>query len=1242
MPQDQIIVGFKIQSDGSLKAITKQAGETKKSFDKLKHSAGEVDRGIKGVAGATSNSTKAFAKQSQGMGGLVAAYATIAANAWAVTAAFGALKDAMDRTILFKGAEFLGAQTGQNLVGMAKGLQQVTDGMINFAEAQRQVAIVSAAGFGQEEIEAIGNAAKNASRALGRDMKDSLDRLTRGIIKAEPEVLDELGIILRLETATKKFAIANNKSVESLTTFERSQAVMNEVLEQAEKKFGKLGKSQELVNQFTLLQATATDALHGSLGAVAGVLQPIAGYLNENTTALKVLMLVLTGALLKQAVPILASFNDSILKWGTSATIAAAKTEAALARQTKAFLKASAVRKSHRLAATSAFDDLLVNLQKNKKITKGMEKLMLGPLKGDNLRKAMAKNIAASYTLALKQVQAGTAVKSGFFAGAATKADLARIKKNFINVNTDLTRLDQTFWQKRRDQVTLFSQTSRLAFKRMQAEAVKSFAAIGRSWSNTGSLIERRGLISGMAASFRLVNLQVASSTIGMTAFSAAMSRASIVARGLAASLGSLFGIATTLFIAFTIFDIAKGFFETETEKAYASALDEIAQSTKELSETAQTLVKTFKLLDESTPKTFTEAAEKSQILSNVFQQELSSIKKLSEVKAKARSAEEKIERKQLLAHKATMRWMDSEEAKTRLRKLGLTEQANLISAFQAGVKKPVVLDDASEAIRLMIQDSPKLTAMLDSINRSGKSTAGLKSLVASTRAIVDLGQNLSKEQATVFLDKWEALLIPAAKETKTLAGEMRGLEGLLNNVTKAFEKAQKTGINVSKFTPTLKALTEMGNSLDVILKSASKGDKSLILKDLLETSSKLGFELTDSLGKPVTTATTAFKAFYEAVNVSHKNLITFKDDIAKIKLGSKDTIAALKMENSLRKEEEKIATERLRTLQLLEVSNAKLSTSAKALLVIQHKQITFDKAQKAKFADLHNKKLIAAESLLALEKEFARVSRAVDLGSQGAAKLKKVEVGIIAAKNALELLKAQRSSLLVIDDEGNKRIEEETRLLELAHPKNLAGAWESATSTMISQQKDVHEAMRDGMVSGVKQISDGFIDMAMSLDFSARSFKNLAASFIKGMGEMIAKQLMFNAVSGALGVLGFASGAVTATSGALTAPAPTSAFQASRFAVGGVVDRPTVALFGEAGMTEAFVPLPDGRTIPVTMSGQGGATNNVSVTINMSSDGSSDEISSNEVGSVIALAVQKELVKQSRPGGLLNRSRRN
>ena len=39
-----------------------------------------------------------------------------------------------------------------------------------------------------------------------------------------------------------------------------------------------------------------------------------------------------------------------------------------------------------------------------------------------------------------------------------------------------------------------------------------------------------------------------------------------------------------------------------------------------------------------------------------------------------------------------------------------------------------------------------------------------------------------------------------------------------------------------------------------------------------------------------------------------------------------------------------------------------------------------------------------------------------------------------------------------------------------------------------------------------------------------------------------------------------------------------------SKFAVGGVVNKPTKALIGEAGMPEAVIPMPDGKSIPIAM----------------------------------------------------------
>jgi SLT domain-containing protein len=47
----------------------------------------------------------------------------------------------------------------------------------------------------------------------------------------------------------------------------------------------------------------------------------------------------------------------------------------------------------------------------------------------------------------------------------------------------------------------------------------------------------------------------------------------------------------------------------------------------------------------------------------------------------------------------------------------------------------------------------------------------------------------------------------------------------------------------------------------------------------------------------------------------------------------------------------------------------------------------------------------------------------------------------------------------------------------------------------------------------------------------------------------------------------------------------------------GPIVDKPHIALIGEGKHNEAVVPLPDGRSIPVDMQGEGGA--NVTVQIN-------------------------------------------
>jgi tape measure domain-containing protein len=67
-----------------------------------------------------------------------------------------------------------------------------------------------------------------------------------------------------------------------------------------------------------------------------------------------------------------------------------------------------------------------------------------------------------------------------------------------------------------------------------------------------------------------------------------------------------------------------------------------------------------------------------------------------------------------------------------------------------------------------------------------------------------------------------------------------------------------------------------------------------------------------------------------------------------------------------------------------------------------------------------------------------------------------------------------------------------------------------------------------------------------------------------------------------------FANGGVMSELGSL---------ELRKYANGGIANSPQMAMFGEGSMNEAYVPLPDGRSIPVTMTGGGGNSN---VTVNV------------------------------------------
>lgn len=312
-----------------------------------------------GAGAGTGSSASDFAAQAQGLGGLVHLYATFAANIYAASAAFNVLKEAMNTVHLLQGIEQLSAQSGKNLASLAGQLNNVTDSALTMKQSLTSVANASAMGMTNDQILKMGEVAKKASQALGWDMADAMDRLTKGIGKGRPQLLDELGIIVNANTIYADYARSVGKTANSLTDFEKKQSFANAALKQGLDKFSAIDIP---TNPFNKLEAAATNTLQSILGLIDKGIGPIVKYLSESPTGLALAMAGIASILLKQAIPAIGAFRENAKRMAEEAT-ATANIRSTAAKD--AILgQATATRKAAELSAQAEQKILTDNLTK--------------------------------------------------------------------------------------------------------------------------------------------------------------------------------------------------------------------------------------------------------------------------------------------------------------------------------------------------------------------------------------------------------------------------------------------------------------------------------------------------------------------------------------------------------------------------------------------------------------------------------------------------------------------------------------------------------------------------------------------------------------------------------------------------------------------------------------------------------------------------------------------------------------
>jgi len=484
MAKNKIILDVKVDDKGGTKKLGVESKKTAKNLDKMGTSARTADRNVKGAAQASSGASKNFSKMAQGAGGLVGVYATLAATAFAVSAAFNFLKGAMDFKNLLEGQKALGAVTGVAYKTITNSVVEATNGQLKYAEAAKAAAIGSASGISPDQLNRLGAAAKNASLALGRDLGDSFDRLIRGVTKAEPELLDELGIILRLENATRKYGQEIGKSKDELNEFERSQAVANEVLSQAERKFGAMEKMMDptahSLNQFA---KAFDDLLNKIKTGVADVIGPIASFLANNMMALTGAVALFAGGLLKQVLPSMSAWKESSQATAKQVQRDQQAVQLRLQRTKKSYEKLKLAQMDSHAAAKKSSAKIVEGTTGGTKSGQGA----LDYFKGDT----DSKKSSAAAAKALKHAESQIGMSANKRTGLLRKMNDQQVKdlRASYNIRSAIHKKGMTDFKFHLKQGGFAIKTFKLQLSSMAATAKVAFAGLAGAAATAGRVI---------------------------------------------------------------------------------------------------------------------------------------------------------------------------------------------------------------------------------------------------------------------------------------------------------------------------------------------------------------------------------------------------------------------------------------------------------------------------------------------------------------------------------------------------------------------------------------------------------------------------------------------------------------------------------------------------------------------------------------------------------------------------------
>lgn len=1229
---NEITLKVKVTDDGNLELITNKAKAAGKGLDNVGKSARTADRNLKGAAQTSSNTTKNFSKMAQGLGGVVVpAYAAFAAQIFALTAIFGFFQRAGDLSVLQQGQVTYAATTGTAMRTLTEDIREATNAQITFRDAAQAAAIGTAAGLTADQLSRLGKAAKDASAILGRDVTDSFNRLVRGVTKAEPELLDELGIILRLKDASEDYARALGKNASELTTFEKSQAVANNVLDQAEQKYGKIlaiaGKGS--LNQFNTLGAALDDVVMKIQTALLPIGNAFAKVLTDLPMLAGASLLLLASGPLKAMGFSLKGASVEAFKMGEALKIASEGNKVRMVELNALIQQNTISLREMAAAAVSAGSGsaLLRNIGTGSGELTGFQKRSLQV--GIDAAGRQAKSAGFTGTFA-----------TGMFAGQ-TLSSVQEFAKQFGVVNDDLEEMANLSKQ---------SQNALTSFGNKAGAAISNFA--GR----VASLASRVLFFAGIVGTIVTVGAMIKNALDGM--FPKVETEAEAAARRVRELRDRLEEVNEDFkdFVAFQRildegteqtgagFQRAAGAIGNYLQTLSGKGLDDAIEQFKKFQDASALGTKTVFLpgaagtsvqvdvdakqlanKDQREAATFFERAKmRAEDLNNNFQVTNVALKFLSELEPKDGALINPKTLKQ--AYTNFLEFSNTMEALPKLAE----ENDKLTTSFENSLAP---MSQAEQAFRGLKKEQEDLT----------KTRVGEGGFFSDddTERLGEIAQRTNLIKRSIDLEN------KAKLETIQHAGKIAEIERGRDEILKDIELKE---VNISKTGQDIENLTEKRSILETQIARQSKGatfeqtQQLKVLKEQKEQAeAKLEFQKEELL----------IAKDLKQINIDIRNFSMDQKVLGFQKQALEIQKRRLKMQQDFINLEERAAERRIaqemRSFDDSSMFSFLGEDRERARLALEAEE------------KLQTKKKLAIEREYNLKLEMIQIEYALLKAKslQTAAEIDKLLIekeDTLTPKQTADLralattLETQAASGGGIDQAQSlaERLlgsEKESKLKDLAEELEVLKRSKEDLEDIQVLTDGIGESIATNLTSALTDFANGTLT-------AKEAFKRMAIAILKDISAMIARMMVFRLLfPGTNPTFDINARTATMTNTMLdqniaNLSAKMPKMRGSRrggimkgYSTGGVARGPGAGYPVMLHGTEAVVPLPDGKNIPVTLKG---ATTQNNIVVNVSSDGrTTTERGSgpdmDRMGRAIAQAVQTELQNQKRSGGILS-----